>query len=86
MCIEVYKCTNSFLPDYLCDLSKKKEQCYDIRDNNKLIQRKFKSITYGYKSFSYYGAKIWNHPTSDLKCSLRPTGVRNILTESFDPL
>ena len=69
MCIEVYKCTNSLLPDYLCDLFKKKEQCYDMRDNNKLIQRKFKSITHGYKSFSYYGAKIWNDLSNDLKCS-----------------
>lgn len=66
--IEVYKCVNNLSPDYLCELFENKSIKYDMRDNNKIIQRKFKSISYGYNSFKYYGAKVWNELPTDVKC------------------
>ena len=33
---------------------------YELRDSNKLQLPKFRTITYGFKTFSYIGAKLWN--------------------------
>ena len=30
-----------------------------MRDNSILIQKKFKTVSPGFKSFSYYGVKTW---------------------------
>ena len=65
--IEVYKCINNLSPDYLCDLFEIKVNKYDMRDNRRIIQNRFKSINYGYNSFKYYGAKVWNELPSDVK-------------------
>ena len=56
--IEVYKCINNLSPDYLCDLFEIKVNKYDMRDNRRIIQNRFRSINYGYNSFKYYGAKV----------------------------
>ena len=60
LCIEVYKCLNNLNPDYLCSLFERKPQTYNMRDNYKIVQKKFNKIFSGYHSFTYYGAKIWN--------------------------
>ena len=67
--IEVYKCVNKLSPDYLCNLLEIKENKYDMRDKSRLIQNRFNSIHYGYNSFKYYGAKVWNELPSGVKSS-----------------
>ncbi len=44
---------------------------YELRDNNLLIQMKFKTITHGKSSFVYFGSKLWN--------SL-PIGIKNAIS------
>jgi hypothetical protein len=68
LCTEVYKCMKGLAPDYLCSLFTSQSQSYYMRDNFKVVQRKFKSITYGYHCFSYYGAKVWNELPVHVKC------------------
>ena len=70
LCIEVYKCVNNLAPSYICDSFEKKPQVYDMRDNLKLIQRKFNSVNYGYNAFKYYGSKVWNELPTHVKCSM----------------
>ncbi len=57
---EVYKTLNDLNPSFMKELFDVKEAGHNFRDNNILIQPKFKKITYGRCSFQYYGAHIWN--------------------------
>ena len=50
-------------------LFEKKQLKYNLRDSDLITQSKFNTFTYGYKSFSYYGAKIWNALSPDIKRS-----------------
>ena len=43
---------------------------YSLRDNNKLIQQKMKTTTFGLKSFTYYGAHLWNSLPVDIKSAV----------------
>ena len=42
---------------------------YALRNNVLLQQSKFQTIKFGYKSFQYYGAKLWNTLPPDVKKS-----------------
>ena len=69
LAIEVYKCVNQLNPPYLNKLFENKPVKYDLRDSSILKQNKFNTIKYGYKSFAYYGSKLWNELPNDLKMS-----------------
>ena len=38
-----------------------------MRDGCRLRQNKFSTIRFGYKSFRYYGAKLWNSVPNDIR-------------------
>ena len=57
--IEVYKCINDLNPKYLNDVLCHKKLSYQLQNNIRLHQTKFNIIIFGYRSFSYYGAKVW---------------------------
>ncbi len=40
---------------------------YDLRDLNIVCQPMFNKITYGKKTFSYYGTHIWNSLHNNIK-------------------
>jgi len=65
----MYKITNGMSPNYLSDLFKKKDSKYSMRDNNKYILPRFNTVTYGKKSFRYFGAWLWNNIPADIKAS-----------------
>ena len=69
LAIEMYKCVNNHNPSYLNDLFEQKVTPYNMRDDYRLKQYKFCTVKYGYKSFKYYGAKLWNALPPDVKCS-----------------
>ena len=69
MSIEVYKCDKKINPECLNDLFVPQHIVYEFRDKDQMVQPKFKTRTFGYRSFTYYGAKIWNSLPSDLKQS-----------------
>ena len=69
LAIAVFKCSKGRNPDYMSGLFEKKQLTYNLRDSDLIIQSKFNTFTYGYKSFSYYGAKIWNALSPDIKRS-----------------
>ena len=63
LAMEVFKCFHGMNPMYLNNLFCKQERKYDLRDKTLLEQPKFSTKTYGYRSFKYYGSKLWNaHP------------------------
>ena len=38
----------------------RKESVYNLRDTSIVIQRSYNTITYGFLSVTYHGAKMWN--------------------------
>ncbi len=44
-----------------------KDITYDLRVSNIACQPKFNKITYGNKTFSYYGTHIWNSLPNNIK-------------------
>ena len=69
MAVEIYKIMNEMSPEYL-SLFSKSSIPYSLRDNNKLIQQKMKTTTFGLKSFTYYGAHLWNSLPVDIKSAV----------------
>ena len=80
LAIEVYKCIKGVNLSYINDLFKKKCSIgYNLRDSDLLVQPKFNAYTYGYKSFSYLGAKLWNALPSNVKlCDSLPCFKREL--------
>ena len=60
--IEMFKCMNGLNPLYFNDMFSGKDSSYNLRDNSRLMQPKFDTKIYGYKSFKYLhvGSKFWN--------------------------
>ena len=69
LAIEMYKCVHGLNPPYLNELFKIKDTRYHFRDNNRLQQPGFQTVRYGFKSFRYYGSKLWNALPAEVKKS-----------------
>ena len=54
-------------PMYLNNLFCKQEIKYDLRDKTLLEQPKFSTKTFGFRSFKYYGSKLWNALPFEIK-------------------
>ena len=65
--MEVFKCFHGMNPMYLNNLFCKQKIKYDLRDKTLLEQPKFSTKTYGYRSFKYYGSKLWNDLPFEIK-------------------
>ena len=68
--IMMYKVKTGTAPEYIKELFISQESPYDMRDNDRYVLPKFRTITYGKKSFRYFGAWLWgNIPTQVKSCS-----------------
>ena len=65
--IEVYKCINGIAPKYLQDLFIKQNHRYGMRNSSNVMLNRFQTVKYGYSSFKYLGAKIWNNLPNEVK-------------------
>ena len=65
--IEVYKCVEGTNPYYLNEMFSLSNSHYDFRDQSRLEQPKLNTKTFGYRSYKYLGAKLWNMLPSHLK-------------------
>ncbi len=64
---EVFKSLNNLNPNFMNKMLQVKGITYNLRDSNILVQPKFNKITYGKKTFSYYGKHIWNSLPNNIK-------------------
>ena len=62
----MYKIKNLMAPDYLAELFNVRESNY-IRNCDQFTLPKFNTLTFGRKSFTYYGAKLWNNLPNEIK-------------------
>ena len=60
MALTVFKSINSLNPPCLNDIFSKKSVPYRMRDSCKIEQPRRRTTTFGLRSFSYVGAKVWN--------------------------
>ena len=67
LAIKMYKCVHGLKPPYLNELFISKDTRYNFRDSNRLQQPEFQTVRYGFKSFRYYGSKLWNCLPTDVK-------------------
>ena len=63
----MYKIKNCMAPDYLAELFNVRESNYIIRNSDQFTLPKFNTMTFGRKSFTYYGAKLWNNLPNEIK-------------------
>ena len=67
LAIEMFKCIHGLNPPYLNEMFTKSPNVYNLRDHDRVVQPKFNTVAYGYKSFRYYGAKLWNSLPLEVK-------------------
>ena len=67
--IEMYKCIKETNPTYLNDLFCEQTSEYQLRDSSRLIQPKFNTFKFGFKSLRYFVANLWNVLPVDMKQS-----------------
>ena len=67
MALTVFKSINSLNPPCLNDIFSNKSVPYRMRDSCMIEQPKRRTITFGLRSFSYVGAKVWNELPTYLK-------------------
>ena len=58
--IEVYKILSGECPGFLNHMYVRKDLSYNLRDEIKVHQPKYNTMTYGRDSLRYQGAKLWN--------------------------
>jgi hypothetical protein len=69
LAIEMYKCVHGINPPYLNELFQLRTSSYSLRDSSRLLQPKYSTVKYGFRSFRYYGSKLWNALPSQVKNS-----------------
>ena len=91
LAVEVYKSVKGLNPNYINQLFEIRSPAYCLRDPFKVKQRKFTTKTFGYKSFGYYGSKLWNTLPVYVKSSETISIFKKRITEwchstSIEPL
>ena len=82
---EVFKSLNGLNPQFMKELFKVNDISYGLRDETILTQPKFKKITYGYNTFSYYGAHLWNKLPRNLKGGISLHSFKTIISKWEGP-
>ena len=77
--LEVYKLLNGYSPGYIKDLLIEKENKYNLRNGIILNQPLCKTVTYGLRSFSYKGPKLWNSLPPNMKHTVTLAEFKNML-------
>ena len=67
MALAVFKSINLLNPPWLNNIFSKKCMPYQMRDSCIIEQPKRRTTTFGLRSFSYIGAKVWNELPTYLK-------------------
>ena len=67
MGVEVFKAKMGMSPVYIQEMFLDAVNNYNLRATNTLYIPKFNTRTFGYRSFSYMGAKLWNVLPNELR-------------------
>ena len=65
--IQMFKVRKDQSPSFIQELFQTRINSYDMRDNDQYSLPFYNSVTYGKKSFRYYGSKLWNKLPVEVK-------------------
>lgn len=82
---QVHKVINDKAPPLIPSFFQNTHLHYNLRHQNKLILKKFKTVKFGKKSFQYMGAYIWNSLPADMRLSLSYNDFRTRLKQWNGP-
>ena len=85
MALTVFKSINSLNPPCLNDIFSKKSVPYRMRDSCIIEQPKRRTTTFGLRSFSYVGAKVWNELPTYLKATTDLNDSKSLLDTWNEP-
>ena len=87
--LEVYKSIHNLNPECIRDMFEVKALEYSLRNPVKVLQPKKRTTSYGLKTVSYTGAKLWNDLSHVLNSSVDYNEFKSLLTllkrENLDP-
>ena len=85
--LEVFKSTRSLNSECLNDMFRVKHVNYSFRNKRIIVQPKRRNTTYGLRSISYLGAKLWNDNVSSFNevCEIEYFAFKKIV-ENLDDL
>ena len=89
--LEVFKSMKLKNPSYIQELFSNKETPYFLRDPSLLVQPKTNTVTFGLKTISYLGSKLWNDLENDFKheienlADIKPSEFRSLLKRWSGP-
>jgi hypothetical protein len=81
----VFKMKNNMCPEYLNNLIACKDNDYNLRADNLLVIPKFKTVTYGKKSFYYMAPFTWNENNNYIKECVSLVSFKDML-HAFIPV
>lgn len=82
---EVFKCIYNLNPEFMNEMFIVKESSINLRDPCILIVPKFNKVMYGKKTFSYYGAHLWNLLPACYKESMNLNIFKNMISRWEGP-
>ena len=83
--IEVYKILAQESPSFLNNLFIKKDTNYNLRDNEKVKQPAYNTMTFGNNSLRYQGAKLWNNLPPHVKEATDLRQFKNLIQAWLGP-
>jgi len=81
MAIEVYKARQGLTATYIQEMFINRVTCYDLRGEDTVILPVYKTRTYGYRSFSYMGAKLWNTLSNEIRQASTLSKFKSLIRE-----
>ena len=78
---ETYKCVKKVNADCINEMYHAKEMKYNLRKDVSLLQAKKTTTTFGLRSVSYVGAKLWNDNPSKF-CDISAVGPINVVSSA----
>ena len=63
----MFKIKSQTAPSFINELFSHREHAYNMRDNDQFTLPKFNTVTFGRKSFRYYGSKLWTNIPVEIK-------------------
>ena len=81
ICIEIYKTLNDLNPSFMKEIFEKRHEKRVTRDRYKLKLNipKINQVTFGAKSLKFYGPKIWNILSVNIKTAENLNAFKNLI-------
>ena len=76
----MYKINSKTAPTYLQELFPDREDLYNLRTNDTFHIPCFQTMTYGKKSFQYYGSELLMHIPSNIRSKVPLSSFKSAVT------